>query len=98
MAALRLFGKIVKWTLIGLGSLLALLVVASALVVALGITISAAPWRERIAAEASQALGRPVRLEGPLELVPTLRPVAQGRRPAHRQSPRLLAAGVRQPW
>ena len=74
MAALHLFGKTLKWTLIGLGSLLALLVIASALVVALGITISAAPWRERIAAQASQALGRPVRLEGPLELVPTLRP------------------------
>ena len=74
VVALRLFGKILKWTLIGLGSLLALLVIASALVVALGITISAAPWRERIAAQASQALGRPVRLEGALELVPTLRP------------------------
>jgi uncharacterized protein involved in outer membrane biogenesis len=75
VAALRLFGKILKWTLIGLGSLLALLVIASVVVVALGITISAAPWRERIAAQASQALGRPVRLEGPLELVPTLRPL-----------------------
>ncbi len=74
VAALRLFGKTLKWTLIGLGSLLALVVIVSVLVVTLGITISAAPWRERIAAEASQALGRPVRLEGPLELVPTLRP------------------------
>jgi len=74
VAALRLLRKTLKWTVIGLGSLVAVLVIASVLVVALGITISAAPWRERIAAEASQILGRPVRLEGPLELVPTLRP------------------------
>ena len=74
MAALRLFLKTLKWTAISLVSVLALLVVASVLVVALGITISAAPWRERIAAEASEILGRPVRLEGALELVPTLRP------------------------
>ena len=74
VAALHLLRKTLKWTAIGLGSLLALLVIGSVLVVALGITISAAPWRERIAAQASHALGRPVRLEGPLELVPTLRP------------------------
>ena len=71
---LRRIGKIVKWTLVGLGSLIALAVIGFALVMALGVTISAAPWRDRIAAEASQALGRPVRLEGPLELVLTLRP------------------------
>lgn len=74
MSGLRLVGKILKWTLIGLGSLLALVVGAAALVGALGVTISAAPWRDRIAAEASRALGRPVRLAGPLELVPALRP------------------------
>jgi uncharacterized protein involved in outer membrane biogenesis len=74
VTALRVAGRILKWIVIGLGSLLALVVIGSTLVVALGITISAAPWRDTIAAEASQALGRPVRLEGPLELIPTLRP------------------------
>jgi uncharacterized protein involved in outer membrane biogenesis len=74
VTALRLLRKTLKWTLIGIGSLVGLGVVISVLVVALGITISAAPWRERIAAEASQILGLPVTLEGPLELIPTLRP------------------------
>ncbi len=58
-----------------LAALIGLPVVASVLVVALGITISAAPWRDSIAAAASHAIGRQVRLEGQLELVPTLRPL-----------------------
>lgn len=49
--------------------------IAVPLIVALlGISISAAPWRGSIAQAASQALGRTVSLEGPLELIPTLRP------------------------
>ena len=43
--------------------------VALTLVAVLGVPISAGPWRERIAATASEALGRPVALDGPLELV-----------------------------
>ena len=45
-----------------------------AVVSVLGISISAGPWRASIAQAASQALGRPVTLEGPLTLIPTLRP------------------------
>jgi hypothetical protein len=72
--ALRPVLKALKWTAVSVAGTLAALVLGSVLVVALGITISAAPWRDRIAAEATRTIGRPVRLEGPLELVPTLRP------------------------
>jgi hypothetical protein len=74
MFALRVVLKALKWTAVCVAGTLAALVLGSVLVVALGITISAAPWRERIAAEATRVIGRPVRLEGPVELVPTLRP------------------------
>ena len=40
----------------------------------LGISISAGHWRDPIAHAISQALGRQVTLEGPLVLIPTLRP------------------------
>ena len=51
-----------------------MLILPAAVVSVFGISISAAPWRASIAQAASQALGRPVTLEGPLELIPTLRP------------------------
>jgi hypothetical protein len=42
-------------------------------VAALGVPVSGAPWRDELGAVASRALGRPVTLEGPLELVLGLR-------------------------
>ena len=54
--------------------LIAVVTLPAAAVSVLGISISAAPWRASIAQAASQALGRPVTLEGPLALIPTLRP------------------------
>ncbi|HTS55038.1 MAG TPA: AsmA family protein, partial [Burkholderiales bacterium] len=45
-----------------------------AVVISLGISISAGHWRGPIAQAVTQALGRQVTLEGPLALIPTLRP------------------------
>jgi AsmA family protein len=63
-----------RWTLISLAALAAILVLAGLAVGALGIGISAAHWRGPIANAATQALGRQVILDGPLEMIPTLRP------------------------
>jgi uncharacterized protein involved in outer membrane biogenesis len=64
-----------RWVLLGVGLLVLLPVLALVLIASLEISISAGPWRDRIGAAASEALGRRVTLEGPLELVPSLRPV-----------------------
>ena len=63
-----------RWTLISLAALAAMPVLTGLVVGALGISISAAPWRGPIAQAATQALGRQVTLQGPLALIPTLRP------------------------
>ncbi len=62
------------WTLIGVGALLALIVLILLYVAFIGVTVSAAPWRDTIAKEATQALRRPVTLEGPLLMTVSLRP------------------------
>ena len=67
--------RTLRWTAILAALLLLLPVLALVLVGTLEISISAGPWRDRIGAAASEALGRRVTLEGPLELVPSLRPV-----------------------
>lgn len=66
---------ILRWMLIALGLLIVAPIAALAVIAALDISISAGPWRDRIGAAASDALGRKVTLEGPLEMVPSLRPV-----------------------
>ena len=70
----RTFWKVLRWTALSLAVLLGLLIGVPLIVALLGISISAAPWRGSIADTASQTLGRTVSLEGPLELIPTLRP------------------------
>lgn len=62
------------WTAIGLGALFALVVVALLYIAFVGVTVSAAPWRDSIAKAATDALHRPVTLEGPLLLEVSLRP------------------------
>jgi uncharacterized protein involved in outer membrane biogenesis len=61
-----------RW-LIAAVALVAVPLAVLAAIAALGVPVSAAPWRDQIGAVASHALGRPVTLEGPLELVFGLR-------------------------
>jgi len=63
-----------RWTLIGVGTLLVVLLVLLLYIAFVGITVSAAPWRDSIAKAASEALGRPVTLEGALRMKISLEP------------------------
>lgn len=67
--------KRLRWFVAGLAAILLLPVLALVIIATFQISLSAGPWRERIATAASTALGRTVTLEGPLELVPSLSPV-----------------------
>lgn len=70
----RVARKTAIWTLIGVGVLIVLLVLALLYVAFVGVTVSAAPWRDTISKAASEALRRPVVLEGPLLMTVSLRP------------------------
>jgi uncharacterized protein involved in outer membrane biogenesis len=60
------------WALLAVALVVLLPVLALLIVSWLEISISAGPWRDRIGQAASEALGRRVTFEGPLELVPSL--------------------------
>ncbi len=64
----------VRWLLIGIGGFIGVLVLASVAVAALGISISAGPWRHQLSDAMSRAIGREVRFEGAMEMQPTLTP------------------------
>ena len=70
----RSLRRTLRWTLISLAAVIALPLLTGLVVGGLGISISAGHWRGPIAHAISQALGRQVTLEGPLVLIPTLRP------------------------
>lgn len=70
----RVARKTALWALIGVGSLIVLLVLVLLYVAFVGVTVSAAPWRDSISKAASEALRRPVVLEGPLLMTVSLRP------------------------
>jgi AsmA family protein len=70
----RFLRRAVRWTLVSLAAVVAVPALTGLVISVLGISISAAPWRGAIAQAASEALGRQVTLQGPLELIPTLRP------------------------
>lgn len=74
-APLRRRRRILRWVLLAVGLLILAPMATLIVIAALDISVSAGPWRDRIGAAASQALGRKVTLEGPLEMVPSLRPV-----------------------
>ena len=67
--------RALRWTLIALAALILVPVLVAFLIAWLEISISAGPWRDRIGGAATEMLGREVKLEGPLELVPSMRPV-----------------------
>jgi hypothetical protein len=69
------FRKILRRTLIGLIALFLLPILAAVVIAWLEISVSVAPWRGAIARAASEAIGREVKLEGPLEFVPSMRPL-----------------------
>jgi len=67
-------GRALRWALFGVLGVVLLPILILVIIAAFEISISAGPWRDRIGEAASEALGRKVTLEGPLELVPSLHP------------------------
>jgi len=66
--------KSIKSVVVGVGAVIGLLALVSAVVVISGVTIRLDFLRSAIEKGAAEAMGRPVKIEGPIELVPTLRP------------------------
>jgi uncharacterized protein involved in outer membrane biogenesis len=66
--------RALRWTLISIPSVLVALVVLLVLLAWFGVPVNAGLWRGQIAQAASEALGREIRLEGPLEMVVSVRP------------------------
>jgi uncharacterized protein involved in outer membrane biogenesis len=66
--------RIALWSLAAIGILAALPVLFLSYAAFVGIPVDAGPWRDRIAAAASNALGRKVVLEGALRMRVSLRP------------------------
>ncbi len=74
MAARR---TVLRWTLALAAALLLVPALAVAVIAWVGVRIDAAPWRTTLAAVATEALGRRVALEGPVELSLGLRSALQ---------------------
>ncbi len=66
--------KAIKPVVVAVGAVIGLLILVSALVMIFGVTIRLDFLRSTIEKGAAEALGRPVKIEGSIELVPTLRP------------------------
>ena len=69
--------KFIGWTAIGIGGVVALLLIVSAIMIAFEITISLDRFREQIDAAATRALGRDVSIDGKIELTPALWPAME---------------------
>ena len=66
--------KFLRWTAITVGVLVAVLLAASAVILALGISIDLSAIRGNVESTASSLLGRKVRIDGSIVLIPTLWP------------------------
>ncbi len=66
--------KVLKAVVVAVGVVIGLLALVSAVVVISGVTIRLDFLRPAIEKGAAEAMGRPVKIEGPIELVPTLIP------------------------
>jgi hypothetical protein len=66
--------RALRWTLISIPSVLVALAVLLVVLAWFGVPVDAGVWRGQIAEAASEALGREVRVEGPLEMVVSVRP------------------------
>ncbi len=66
-----------RWVVITIAVLLAIILAAAAFVVTSEVTVSLDDYRERIETLATSALGREVRITGPIALKPSLRPTLQ---------------------
>ena len=75
----RTKSRILRRTGIAVAVLAGVFVLAVAIIVAFGITLSLEALRPNIEAAAQSALGRKVRIEGPLTLLPGLRPTIEMR-------------------
>lgn len=69
--------KALRWIAISVGGLLATVTLIVVVVVVFGIPIDLSALKGKIETAAADALGRPVSIEGPLTLVPSMPPAAQ---------------------
>jgi uncharacterized protein involved in outer membrane biogenesis len=79
--------KLLKWTGITLGAVIAILLIWSIIVMTFGLKMDLSPFRAPVQVAASKALGRDVRIEGPVVLWPTAFPIieVEGVRVANRE-------------
>ena len=71
------FRKFILWTTIIVAGLVAILLIASVVVIAIEVTINLEAFRDDIEAAATKALGRQVNIDGIIKLVPTLWPTVE---------------------
>lgn len=69
-----MFLALLRWMLIAIAGLLSVLVVACIAIAALGISVSAEPWRHQLSDAMSRAIGREVRFEGTMQMQISLTP------------------------
>ena len=71
------FRKFILWTTIIVAGLVAILLIASVVVIAIEVTINLEAFRDDIEAAATKAFGRQVNIDGIIKLVPTLWPTVE---------------------
>src|SRR5262245_18556247 len=66
--------RVLRWTLWTVGSIVLFVVLVVSYITFVGITIDAAPLRERVAATFAENIGRPVRFDGPVRMEVSAQP------------------------